>query len=224
MPPDESFHDFSLDDFSGDDFANDRQIQEKRRLEAIYAKMMKESVKVVTDAFKATKSSHRNLKNFLLHKTIDTPWLLESYKGTWKNRHIYFCVLEYTSSVQAGKLYYSGEDKYFAGLIDLTKTYPHTVAQPETIALKLEDIFTRTDIDFDHAKKFSRSFHVVSKDKFALEILLFNKDLDRIAATPLAEFELNEKACYFRASRRPVSVEEAENFVELVKSLLEVFS
>lgn len=223
MDLDDTFHEFSFDDFAVDDFANDKMIKEKRRLEAEFAKMMKESLKIVTDAFNAKESSHKNLKGFLLHRTVSIPFLTESYQGKWKNRDFYFCVFEYTSSVYAGRLQHWGENKYFAGLITLNKTYPHTLAQPETIALKVEDLFTKTDVDFEHAKKFSRKFHVITKDKAALEMLLFNKDLDKIANYPLAEFELDEQHCYFRAGRKPVSISEAENFIALAKSLLEVF-
>ncbi len=218
----EDIDDLTVPDFSGDDFADDKQIQKKRILEAEFKKMTEDSIKVITDAFCAQISSHKNLKHFLLHKTIAIPTLIESYQGKWGNKAIHFCVFQYTSSVYAGKLYNAGENNYFVGLIDLDKTYPHTIVQPETIALKIEDLFTKTDVDFAHAKRFSWKFHAITEDKTALEMLFFNKDLDRIAQFPLTEFELNNRQCYFRENRKPVSLREAENFVELAKILLEV--
>jgi hypothetical protein len=209
-------------DLSAADFGNDKNIQEKRKQEAEYNKMMHESVGFINTAFNAKSSSHKNLKEFFLHKALSYyPFIKDSYEGRWKGREFYFCVFEYVAG-NTGRLYYSGLEYYLVGLIELKKNYPHTIGQPETIALKLEDLFTRVDVDFDHAGKFSRRFHVITKDERALQANLFNKDLDRIAAYPSAEFELNEKQCYFRLSRRSVSMKEATDFVELAKIFMEV--
>ena len=132
-------------------------------------------------------------------------------------------MIEYITKLHVGRLSNASDNYYFVGLIDLAKTYPHTLVQPETIELKIQDLFSKRDTDFKSSKKFSRKFQVDTKDKDALEMLVFNKDLDRIADHPSAEFELNEKECYFRASVKPVSIEEAEDFVDLAKILLEVF-
>ncbi len=209
-------------DFSGDDFAGDKEIQKIRKEEAAFNKMMNDCISMVTHAFGASPASHRNLKHFLLHKSVHTPFVRESYEGRWKQHTFYFCIFQYSSSVHAGRLYNSGTDHYFAGLINLGKTYPHTIGQPETLALKLENLVLKTDVDFSHAKKFSRRFHVICKDREALQTLLFNKDLNRLAAHPDAEFELNEKQCYFRPNRKPISPEVTTDFIGLVKVLLEL--
>jgi hypothetical protein len=222
MDIDEDSLDAGLYDFSGDDFANDKEIQKLRKEEAEFNKMMNDSIKIVAEAFNAKKSSHKNLKHFLLHRSVSIPYVTDSYLGRWKNRDIYFCVFEYESSVHAGRLHSSGSNYYFAGLIELDKTYPHTLAQPETIAIKLENLVTKLDIDFKYAKKFSRKFHVITKDEHLLEMLFMNKDLDQLANHPSAEFELKDRQCYFRANRKPVSLAEAEKFVELAKTFLEV--
>jgi len=212
----------SFIDDGHDDFANDKEIIKERKRQAEFLRIRDTSIKNVVTAFNATTSSHRNLKHFLLHKSVATPFVFESYEGRWRNREFYFCIFSYVSAVHAGRVNDSGSDYYFAGVFDLPKTYPHTIAQPETIALKIENLVTRADVDFDDAKKFSRKFHLVTKDRQALDILFFNKDLDRIAEQPQAEFELNDKQCYFRAGRKPVSIEEADSFIELAKILLEV--
>ncbi|MES1226896.1 MAG: hypothetical protein ABUT20_66090 [Bacteroidota bacterium] len=222
MDTDEDSLDSFIPDFSGDDFADVKWIQEKRKTEAEFRKMMNDSIKIVADTFNAKESSHRNLKHFLLHKSVHIPFIIHSYQGRWKNRSIYFCVFEYESSVHAGRVHNVGSNYYFAGMIELDRTYPHTMAQPETIALKIEDLFTRLDTDFEHAKKFSRKFYLITKDEPLLEMLFLNKDLDRLAVFNTAEFELKDKQCYFRASRKPVSLDEAEEFADLAKTLLEV--
>jgi hypothetical protein len=185
--------------------------------------MIDDSTKIVTDAFNAKASSHKNLKQFLLHKSINIPFIIESYEGKWKNRDIYFCILQYESSVHAGRVNNSGSDNYFAGVIDLDRSYPQTIAQPETIALKIENLVTKADVDFSHAKKFSWKFHVITKDRSALELLFHNKELNEIAQYPAAEFELLGSQCYFRLDRKPVSIDGAEKFVELAKTLAGLF-
>lgn len=223
MPIDERPSDACFYDFSGDDFANDKDIQKIRKEQEAFDQMMKDSIQIVADAFTAKRSSHKNLKHFLLHKSVSIPFVSDSYLGSWKNRAIYFCVFEYESSVHAGKLHNTGSNYYFAAMIELDKTYPHTLAQPETLAIKLENLVTKLDVDFKHAKKFSRKFHVITKDAHALENLFITRELDRLAQHAGAEFELLDRQCYFRANRKPVSIAEAEKFVALAKIFVEVF-
>jgi hypothetical protein len=219
---DEPIEDPNFYDFSVKDLESDKEIQKSRKLEAEFKKMMSESLRIVTDAFHAVESPYKNLKHFILHKALSVPFLCDSYQGKWGKKEFYFCSIKYTSTVQAGRVYNSGADYYFAGLIDLEKTYPHTVIQPETFALKIQNLFSKRDINFKYSKKFSRKFMVDTEDKEALQMLVFNKDLDRIATHPAAQIEFNGRQCYFRANLKPVSMEEAENFVDLAKILLEV--
>ncbi len=219
---DKDAFDASFYDFSEDDFANDKEMQKIRKEQEAFDQMMKESISIVADAFNAKRSSHKNLKHFLLHKSVSIPFVSDSYLGSWKNRAVYFCVFEYESSVHAGKLHSSGSNYYFAAMIELNKPYPHTLAQPETLAIKLENLVTKLDVDFKHAKKFSRKFHVITKDAHALENLFITKDLDQLAQHAGAEFELLDRQCYFRANRKPVSIAEAEKFVAVAKTFLEI--
>lgn len=206
-----------------DDFANDKEIIKSREELAAFNKMMAESIDIVSKKFNGKEASHKNLKGFILHKSIDQPFIGESYEGKYSNRKIYYSVFYYHSSVRAGRVQNSGTDNYFCGVIQLNQSYPHTIAQPETLALKIENLLTKTDVDFAHAKKFSRKFHVISKDAGKLKSLLQFKELNILADFPEAEFELLEKQCYFRASRKPVNHKQAELFAELAKAIFTAF-
>lgn len=222
IEPEDDSPNVPVPDFSGDDFGHLKWIQEKRKAEAEFNKMMTDSIKVVSLAFNAKPSSHKNLKHFLLHKEVSIPIISDSYLGSWKNRPVYFCIFEYESSTSIAKSNERGSNYYFAGMIGLDKSYPHTLIHPETMAIKIENLFTRLDVDFPHAKRFSRKYHVMCKDKDSLKTLLLPKDLDSLSWNNFAEFELKEKQCYFRVSRKPVSLAEAEKFIELGKNLIEL--
>jgi hypothetical protein len=123
----------------------------------------------------------------------------------------------------AGKMHSSGADNYFVGVITLDKSYPHTIIQEETIALKLHNLLVPGDIDFKHARWFSFKFHVITKDEDRLKKLFENADLNRLTKFSNAEVEIKDNQCYFRANRKPVSPEEARFFTELAKTICEIF-
>lgn len=222
MDIDEDSLDPGMYDFTPDEFDNQEDFKEKRRKEAEYKKMMEDCIQMLRDTFIAGTSSHKNLKNFLIHESSTYPYLIESYQGKWKTKEFYCCILEYSGEPANRNIYHLGDPKYFAGLITLSKKYPHTLVQPETIAHKVESLFTKTDVDFKHAKKFSRKFHVITKNKDALEMLWHGKDLDRLAAFPTAEFELHEDECYFRAGQKPITLNDTSIFTDLAKTLMEI--
>jgi len=94
----------------------------------------------------------------------------------------------------------------------------------ETIREKLTDLFLKHDVDFEHSKKFSGRFQVLTEDEQRLQQLLQFKNLDTLTAYPEMELEFNYDSCLFRSSRKSVSMEEAINFCELAKTLLTMFN
>lgn len=214
--------DASMYDFTPDEFDNQKEFKEKRRKEAEHKKMMEDCIQLLGSAFDAKLSSHKNLKNFLIHDHSLYPFIVESYEGISKNKEFYCCILVYTGDEINRHIYFYGEPKYFSGLITLKTKYPHTIIQPETLAHKFENLFTKNDVDFKHSKKFSGIFHVITKNKDALQILWHNKDLNKLASFSQAQIEINERHCYFRVSEKPISLDETSNFIELAKTLMEI--
>lgn len=161
-----------IPDFSPDEFDNDKEVKKWREEEKEFAKFMDDCIKSVAIPFNATKSSHKNLKGFELHKLIEKPFIVESQKGNHGKKTVFFSVIEYHTSVKAGRTTSSGSDHYFVGVITLDKSYPHTILQKETLALKIHNLFVPVDVDFKHAWWFSFNFHVITKDKDRLKKLL----------------------------------------------------
>jgi len=212
-----------IPDFSDPEFDNDKEVKKWREEREDFIKYINECITIVSNSFNANKSSHKNLKGFELHKAINTPFIMESYLGSHGRKPVFFSIIQYRSSVSAGRVSSSGSDNYFVGVITLERPYPHTIIQPETVALKINNLFVKGDVDFKHAKWFSFKFHVITKDEDRLRRLFENVDLDRLIKFGSAEIEINDNQCYFRASRKPVSQEEAQIFIELAKTICEIF-
>jgi len=212
-----------IPDFSDPEFDNDKEVKKWREEQKEFAKYMDDCVKIVSDSFNASKSSHKNLKGFELHKLINKPFIITSYTGGIGNEKVFFSVIQYRTSTSTARGNSSGDDYYFVGVITLERLYPHTIIQKETTALKIHNLFVRGDIDFKHAKKFSLKFHVITKDEDRLRKLFEFIDLDKLAKFGNAEIEIKDNECYFRADRKPVSKEEAEIFSELAKTICKIF-
>jgi hypothetical protein len=212
-----------IPDFSPDEFENDKEVKKWREEAKAYEKLVNDSVKIVCDSFHATKSSHKNLKGFELHKTIETPFIMKSFRGSMARKTVFFSIIQYRTSTRLARTNFSGTDDYFVGVITLERSYPHTIIHPETAALKIHNLIVPGDIDFKHAKWFSFRFHVITKDEDRLKRLLENVDLNRLTKFRSAEIELKDDQCYIRANRKPVSLKEAQVFVELTKTICEIF-
>jgi hypothetical protein len=211
-----------IPDFSDPEFDNDKEVKKWREEEKAFAMYIDDCIQIVSGSFNASKSSHKNLKGFELHKVIDTPFIIESHSGSIGRKTVFFSIIQYHTSVRTGRTTSSGSDYYFVGVIILEKSYPHTIIQQETAALKIHNLFVPGDIDFKHARWFSFKFHVITKDEDKLRRLFENVDLERLTKFSNAEIEIKDNQCYFRTNRKPVSPEEAEIFTELAKTICEI--
>lgn len=204
-----------------DDFANDKEIQRLRKARQEYAEMYDECIRVISTELFLEPASHRNMKGFVMFKTLNTPILSASFNSTAGN-NLQVSVVEYHSSYRTAKDSNSGTDIYFFGMISLQRNYPPTYIFRETAREKITDLFLKQDVDFSGQKKFSRKFHVITHDKEKLMPLLSDKPLDELAIFPELEIEINGQNCLFRVSRKPVSPEEAKQFVLLAKTIMQI--
>lgn len=216
---------FSPEDISAlpDDFANDKEIQRQRKIQQEYNKMIETSLQIISDQLHLTPASHKNMKPFLMFKTLGTPILTRSFKPANDDYPLQVSLVEYHLSYTTPRAHNAGTDLYLFGLLALRKSYPLTYIFEETIRERIVNWFIKGDVDFKEQKKFSRRFHVVTKDKEKLSLLLLNKLLDDLAAFPKMEIEINGNNCLFRVSKLPVSESEAEKFVRLAKVIRNTF-
>src|SRR6185436_7843301 len=215
--------DFDMPDFSDQEFDNDKEVKKWKKEREEHIKHINECITVVSKSFNSSQSSHKNLKGFELHKLINIPFIIESHTGSFGKKTVFFSVIRYKTSARIPKGNISGSDEYFVGVITLEKSYPHTIILPETIALKINNLFIRGDVDFTHAKWFSFKFHVITKDEDRLRRSFEYVDLNRLTKFKNAEIEIKDNKCYFRANRKAVSLKEAQIFTELAKTICEIF-
>ncbi len=205
-----------------DEFKFDPEIQKMRKEKASFLMMIRDSLALVKEAFSAKVSSKKNLSNYLLHQSLPTPFVEDAFTGSWSGQPIYITTISYYSGVMSGRIRSAGYDNYLIGVITLKNKYPHSIIQPEILKLKLENLITRQDVDFKHARLFSFLFYVITKDKILLRQQLKDKYLDKINKFLDAEIEIIGSQCYFRVSRKPISMSEAKKFVRLGKLLTEI--
>jgi len=212
---------YEIPDFSGDDdFADDKDILADREATRIYKKMIEDSLSIVRQELNMQEASQNNYMDFHMFKIL-TPTIDQSFKSI--NNAIQVSIARYVSTYPIGKTTISGVDRYFFGHITLKSNYPGTYIHKETIREIIAEIFLNREVDFEHSKKFSRAFHVLTEDKYRLENLLQLKNLDSLVAYPDMELEFNKNTLLFRTSRKPVSVEESTLFCGLAKTLLTIF-
>ena len=186
--------------------------------------MLKDSTKVISEAFLLQPvSDYIRLNDFMIFKSLRSPKISTALKSVNGNIELQVVLVQYTWWVAGGKLQ-SGNAESFLGLLKFRKDYPATCIFKETLREKISDWFVKQDVDFEDQKRFSGQFHVVSKDKEKLQMLLLDKPLDELAQFPDIEVELKGNYCLFKFSNRWLSRGEAHGFVELSKTLHKIFS
>lgn len=211
-------------DFSHDDFANDPEIKKSRAKREAYNQMIGECLSILQSELQVESASHKNLHSFLMYKDLVRPTLVKSFRSNSPSMDLHVSIVQYYSSTRTARTTSSGLDDYVFGVLTLSKQFPHTMIIRETIREKIADIFTKVEIDFPTAKKFSRRFYVVSEDREKLYQLIVAKSLSELTIFPNMELEFKDQLCLFRLSRKSISVAETEKFVVLAKKLNEVFN
>ncbi|MBL7975021.1 MAG: hypothetical protein JNJ85_08915 [Candidatus Kapabacteria bacterium] len=188
-----------------------------------YQQLIDEAVLFVKSNLKLENSSlHKSLRFFHTVKDLKAV-TLDSMRLRSSEKELHVSLVQYYSSYRVGKNSNAGTDQYIFGYITLKNNYPKTYIHKETIRDKIEDVFEKIDVDFDHCKEFSRKFEVLTEDKNQLHQLLRSKNLDVLANFPDMELEFLKNTFLYRSSRKAISLVEANIFCELTKVLLDIF-
>jgi len=206
-----------------DDFADDKDIQESRRLQAEYNKLIADCETMVCEEFNLQESEiEPDLSAFEIPKsigTIDGEFLYYSPDNSSPFRAY---LIAYQWSHHSSRNSASGNAHCWLGSIQLTKEFPLTFIYKETVKEKIVNWFVKGDVDFKEHKKFSGKFHVVTKDKEKLTWLLNNKPLDELTDFPEMEIEISGTECMFRVSKETIDIEPTKQFIQLAKKLIKI--
>lgn len=177
-------------------------------------KWLEECVQIIGRKFALEKAEYEDMDSFLMYKTLvkppASPGVYDNYYSADNNLQV--SIVEYGA-------FNNKPAWYFFGLFTLQKEFPVTYIFPETLHHKINNLFTKSDLDFKDYKKFSGKFQVTTQDRNRLETLLLHKNLDELTAFPEMEVEINGKLCLFRTSHQSFDEEEAAKFAELATVL-----
>lgn len=183
--------------------------------------MFDECVQIACSELSLESGEHEDISSFEIFRGIGKVLSIHSYQSM-QNGLLQASFIEYQWVHKGSRNSSSGTDHCLAGLLELRKTYPLTYIYKETFRDKLVDWFVKGDIDFKDQKQFSRSFHVVSKDREKLSQLLLGKQLDSFLDFPDMLVEINGNRCMFRTSDQPLSEEGTRQFTNLARTLRKV--
>ncbi|MEO5562609.1 MAG: hypothetical protein ABIR18_04220 [Chitinophagaceae bacterium] len=217
---DDSFHGPINDPM--DDFANDEEIIETRREKAEYEKMIRESGEQICREFSLEAADHSDLGSFVMFTTLEKGEITDSFCSANEDLEVFF--IEYYTTITSGRRVHSEPHHYIFGLLTLRKEYPLTYIFKETLKEKIADLFIKADVDIKDQKKFSRAFHMITKDKEKLMDLLFGKPMDDLGNFPDMEVEINGNNCLFRASLEPIEEDETAKFIAVTKLLMKLLA
>jgi hypothetical protein len=208
-----------IPDFSGDDLGHHKEIQQARAERKAYEQMVTDSLFILKNELGIESAPEKDLSSFLMFNSRDS-FINQSFESHNPNIPLSVFLVEYESAFPIHKNSNSGTDEYLFGYLTFKQSYPKTYLCKETLKEKITDLLLKSDIDFEHSRKFSGKFHVVTEDKERLLQLMLLKKLDDLVSHPELELELNGNTCLFRNSKKPVSPEEAAEFAELARLMM----
>ncbi len=206
-----------------DDFANDPEVQEWRKMQAEYDKLIKDCTDILIQALSLVEIEETSdIESYELLRSVKIVDY-HSFKSTNEQLPVEILVSEYYWEHRTPKNVGSGHDHCLFGIITLSREHPLTYVYRETIKEKIVNWFVKGDVDFGDQKNFSNQFHVVTKDKDKLQLLWGNKPLDELIAFPAMELEINNNKCLYRSFKAPINEELTREFAELTKMLCRIF-
>jgi hypothetical protein len=175
---------------------------------------VKECIAVISKRIPLEKADYEAMDSFLMYKSHGRregePFVYDNYFSADYNLQV---------SVVSYAPHKTQTFEHLFGLFTLQKEFPLTYIFRETMKERIADFFVKADVDFKEQKKFSKAFHVVTKDREKLKLLFMGRQLDELAEFPEMEVEIKGKQCLFRASMGSIDEEEAEKFIKLVMLL-----
>jgi len=167
-------------------------------------------------------TENNNLNKFSIFSNLNSS-IVDTFRSIDGRFHLDVFVVEYESEYKNARVHYIGFDKYLLGHIVTKKKFPRTYIQPESIKDKLLNLFLKQDLNFKNSKQFSNSFQVLTDEKQEVTHIMQNLDLDKLSQFHEMEIEFVGNSCLFRSSRKPISINDTDEFIDLTNIICSLF-
>lgn len=213
------------EEIEDDPFADDEDVLAYRKEQAEYDEMLNECSVIFCKEFNLAETEEGpEISSFEIPKSLEKINTIYFFGSSDRDNTLTILLAEFQWFHNSPKFRSEDSDHCLFGYINLNKEFPQTFIYKETVKERIVNWFVKGDIDFKEHKKFSRNFHVVTKDKEKLTFLIGNKPLDILLPFPDMQIEISGTKCMFRVSQNTISIEETNQFVLLTKAMLKIFS
>jgi|GEM_PF-4442532 len=135
------------------------------------------------------------------------------------NDNIYFGALAIGYKVyEKGKLSTMATELHCFIIKELSSTFANMLIRPETIADKILDIISKSDIDFEDFPDFSSKYCFLSKNKDEARRFANNVRLQAISEQDRINIEINKNLLYATYDRI-ITAEDCKNIIEFAKKI-----
>ena len=215
-----------MDDNEMEIFDDDEEVQELRKMDDAYYAMVEKCSNILKQEFSLEETEQGpDIFSFEIFKPVAN--LVNDiifYKSDSKSLSLIVALVTYHCPNRDKSESGTGEDDCLYGHITFNKEFPVTFIYKEKFRDRLVDWFVKGDVDFKGHTQFSRSFHLVTKDRDKLNFLLENKPLDKLTSYPDLEIEISGYSCFFRESNDTISTLQTTRFAQLTKLMFQIFS
>ncbi len=185
-----------------------------------YWEYCKQCFDTISKTYKLADTEKPDLQNFALLKSKIAAKHMRSWVLRENTHQFTLNLVEYAITVETGGLdefklrkQTSEGHYYFYGHMHLRKNFGRALIRPETLSDKFNELFEKTEIDFDGHKLFSDKYFVQAENEEHFKSCVNSYLLEWMAKTKGMWMEFNGEECLFRLNKA-VDAKEAKQLCE----------
>jgi hypothetical protein len=183
-----------------------------------YWKYCKQCFDAICKSYKLVDTEKPDLQDFALLKSKIAAKHMRSWVLRENTHQFTLNLVEYPIFIEEGSKLSMREIKqedhyYFYGHMHLRKNFGRALIRPETLTDKFNELFERTEIDFDGHKLFSDKYFVQAENVDYFKTSVNSYLLEWMGKTKGIWMEFNGEECLFRLNKA-VDAKEAKQLCE----------
>jgi hypothetical protein len=140
------------------DFFDDKKMQHLQNIELEFDEDVEAGLRLLTSAFSLQAAPCPCIESFALYQSFHSPEVVETYQSTSGDFDIAVYQVLYARLTGSGRASRLGWYRCFLALLSLRTQYPRTAIYKESMHERINDWFTRQDVDVKEQKEFSDRF------------------------------------------------------------------